>query len=249
MYENQFHSTTGPQSVELSGAMQLMVWAMISDNHLGEVRSAWSKALNESEILLGPNAEVIAGSLATLARAYVAKKDEGRNAEILFKSAIKAYESTLNSSHHTDIDRPLAIRELCRAYADLGDLYLAHDRDAAAQTCFAWVQRTGSKGFSLEPSIALQVQRGLMLVGEHHDEAVEAEWEMARSLFNLERMTEQADHSHKHGSSVSEAEGGGGSGSGDGTSEQLHDMFRVLQSLGDVVRTRGGVGHSSTEQT
>ena len=121
-YERHYRSKTGPEAVEMVGAMQLIAWTMLSGKDYEEAISACSTALGMTERLLGPNSTDVAASMVNLATAYINRGHGGIPSELLLKKALHIYQSHQDLNDY-DAEGSNIVTKIASVYLTTGNMY------------------------------------------------------------------------------------------------------------------------------
>lgn len=129
-YERHYRSNTGPEAVEMVGAVQLIAWTMLSGKEYDEAIGACQTALGMTERLLGPNSTDVAASMVNLATAYINTGHGGIASELLLMKALKIYQSHQDPNDY-DADGPNIATKMAGVYLTMGNMYYQEGENSA----------------------------------------------------------------------------------------------------------------------
>lgn len=138
-YERHYQSVSGPEAVELVGAVNLAAWNLLSKKDYEDATAAWSTALGMTERLLGPKNTDVAGCMTNLAISHMNMGDLGAAPEALLKKALAVYmEKKMEGSdirRIQDYDEPIWKLKIY-----IGDLYFLRGNDNQALEYYSSVE-------------------------------------------------------------------------------------------------------------
>ena len=128
IYERHERTSTGPESVMLVAATQLVSWVSLAKNESSIEAQVFARtALAMTERLLGPNHVDTAACMVNLAVANSQVNDYGKGSEGLLKRAIEIYDLNLNlcgSDSSIDMNTDKMLKGKMNALSLLGHVYL-----------------------------------------------------------------------------------------------------------------------------
>jgi tetratricopeptide (TPR) repeat protein len=181
-YERHYRSNSGPEAVELVGAMQIVAWNALSKKDYDEALVACQTALGMTEKLMGPNNADVAACMVNLAIARLHNRDAGEGTEALLQKAYKIYDE-MKSSGSADA-------QLCTVYTALGDLYNLRDETEMARNSYQKVEKMLKKG-KITLKQAAGARKSLIKLDW---KAGELDGDLKHMLEVLEREIEQIGH-------------------------------------------------------
>lgn len=190
-YERHYRSNSGPEAVELVGAINLAAWNLLSKKDYEDATAAWSTALGMTERLLGPQNTDVAGCMTNLAISHMNMGDLGAAPEALLKKALLVYENKkmdkFDMKHMREQDEPI-----WKIKVYLGDMYFTRGDDEQAFHYYSSVEAAYNMGDIQDVKIAKALERfGIIEWRKGHKEHAEKLLEDA--MFITERKTQCVD--------------------------------------------------------
>jgi len=186
--KRHYRSDTGPETVELMGALQLISWVLLSKKDYQEATIACQNALGISERLLGPVNIDVASSMVNLATAYVNKGDIGKEPEILLTKALNIYnqknQEIIDKAQYTDEMKKLnfLIGSVEVSFGSL--MYLRGDDDEALKH-YEIVIKMFDEG-TYDYTEAVPAFKNTSLIKWRRNQKHDAEKLLAKALFKFE---------------------------------------------------------------
>jgi tetratricopeptide (TPR) repeat protein len=141
-YERHYRSNSGPEAVELVGAMQLVAWNALSKKDYEEALLACQTALGMTEKLMGPKNADVAACMVNLAIARLHNGDTGEGTEALLLKAFTIYdEIKIQNPEANVVSGPLST-----LYTALGDLHNVRGETMMARNSYEKVEKMFQKG-------------------------------------------------------------------------------------------------------
>lgn len=127
IYEHHFQVPKGPEEVELSGALQVVAWTLLSRRDYAAAKQACSTALGMSSKLLGAKSITTATNMANLGIALM-NSGELYQPEFYFKKAIHIFRLNRNTENFEEMNKNIGMVHL-----NLGNLYYLRGNDHEAE--------------------------------------------------------------------------------------------------------------------